>query len=164
MPRLKSILILLLVLMPLAGMAQGKFTDRLRQRSTSGAVVVVYQDSEIEELVNGDNVARDTSGIADDAGKPEKTSGPHTKMSGYRVQIYMAGNTANDKAVVKSYAKRFKNRFPAVNAYVMFNSPHWVCQVGDYKSREDANEMLKQVRTTFNTAYIVRSKINNFER
>ncbi|MCQ2222934.1 MAG: SPOR domain-containing protein [Bacteroidaceae bacterium] len=162
--RSRVVLLLLSVLFPLVGMAQEKYTDKLRQRGTSGAVVVVHQDAEIEELVNGNSVAsRDTASVdlADEA-KKEKTSGPHTKADGYRVQIYMAGNTANDKAVVKGYAKRFKSRFPNVNAYVSFNSPHWVCTVGDYKTREEANEMLKQVRSSFNTAYIVRSKINKF--
>ncbi len=164
MRQARFILLFVLALFPLLGMAQTKFTERIQQRSTSGGVVVVYQDAEIEELVNGSNnvspASRDTASVAEK--KVEKTSGPHTKENGYRVQIYMAGNTSNDKAVAKSYAKRFKNSFPQVNAYVTFNSPHWICTVGDYKTRGEAEAMLKQVRRQFRSAYIIRSKINNF--
>ena len=168
MRQARFILLFVLALFPLLGMAQAKFTERIQQRSASGGVVQVYQDAEIEELVNGRATAttasRDTASttLAGAEKKVEKTSGPHTKENGFRVQIYMAGNTANDKAVAKSYAKRFKNSFPQVNAYVTFNSPHWICTVGDYKTRGEAEAMLKQVRRQFRSAYIIRSKINNF--
>lgn len=161
----KSILLLLLLLVPVFGMAQERFTDKLRQRDASGAVIEVYQDAEIELLVNGDSILHsslDSLRITDLTKKPVKTSGAHTKENGYRVQISMAGNTAADKATVKSHAKRFKSFFPTVNAYVWFNSPHWVCQVGDFKTKKEADEMLKQVRGIFSTSYVVRSKINNF--
>ena len=169
MKYLKLILLLLFVSCPFVGKAQEKYTDQLKRQGSSGAVVVVHQDAEIEELVNGTAapvVSRDTvtTTVENVVKKNEKTSGPHTKVNGYRVQIYMAGNTAQDKATVKSWARRFKNYFPAVNAYVYFNAPHWVCSVGDYKSHEETSEMLSQIRATsaFSSASIVRSKINNF--
>lgn len=162
------------MLCPVWGMAQGKFTDKLKQKSSNGAVVIVHHDNEIEELVTGVKSAssagasastsrttpQDTLGLAET--QPVKNSGPHVRVNGYRIQIYMAGNTAKDKAAVKSLARRFKTYFPDVNAYVYFNSPHWICSVGDYKNREDAEAMLTQVRAQFNSSCIVRSKINYY--
>ena len=162
----RIIWLLLLTLVPMVGWAQEEtYMDRLQQRSASGGVVVVHQDAAIEELVNGTGraarVVRDT--LATHPRTNERSSGPHTKANGYRVQIYMAGNTANDKAVAKSHAKRFKTFYPTVNAYVRFSSPHWVCEVGDFRTQAEANEFLKRVRAQFRTSYVVRSKVNEFK-
>lgn len=164
---MKKILLLLLVLFPIMGMAQEKFTDKLKRRSSNGASVILVQDSIIEELVNGTLSANPTADSLKQAGQKvvrnNKTSGSYNRINGYRVQIIMAGNTAKDQSSVKAMARKFKNSFPNVNAYVYFNAPHWVCSVGDYYSREEAAEMLKQVRAMgFNSSSIVRSKINNY--
>lgn len=167
MELIRRIILVLMVLCPLQGMAQEvKYTDQLRQRNAQGGVVIVHMDSELEDLVNGVGVNTNDSVkvTLENANKPVKTEGPHTKQNGYRVQIYMAGNTAADKKKVQSWARRFKVYFPSTNAYVYFSSPHWVCEVGDYKTRQEASDMLTQVRGThqFNSASVVRSKINNF--
>lgn len=163
MELIKRFLLLLLVLFPLVGMAQEKFSDKLRRRSSSGASVILVQDSIIEELVNGtkQNVVPTDTLLPE---RPTKTSGAFNRVNGYRVQIMMAGNTAKDKEAVKSIGRRFKNYFPDVNVYVSFHAPHWVCTVGDYHSREEASTMLQQLRATgqFNSSSIVRSKINNY--
>lgn len=163
MIRLKFILLLLLLSCPFVGKAQEKYTDKLKRQNVVGAAVVVHQDAELEELLNG--TAQPTASTQQqDEETPEKNSGPHTKINGYRIQIYMAGNAAQDRETVKSWARRFKKYFPNVNAYVYFNSPHWVCSVGDYRTREDASVMLEQIRATsqFSSANIVRSKINYY--
>ncbi|MCQ2198051.1 MAG: hypothetical protein MJZ60_11075 [Bacteroidaceae bacterium] len=161
MNRLKFILLILLMSCPFVGKAQEKYTAQLKKQHATGAVVVVHQDAELEALVNGDPAS---TNVSQDEEKPEKTSGPHTKIDGYRIQIYMAGNTAQDKNTVMNWARRFKNSFSNVNAYVYFTPPHWVCAVGDYRTREDATVMLEQIRSTsqFNSAHIVRSKINYY--
>lgn len=170
MRRLHLILLLLLVLCPVVGRAQEeKYTDQLGRKNAAGGVVIVYQDEEIEELVNGKFVpaaVRDSLArvAREEARKKEKTDGPHTKVNGFRVQIFMAGNTAKDKATIRNWARKFKTYFPDVNAYVTFNAPHWVCAAGDFRSREEANELLRQVRAIgqFKGACIVRSKVNSF--
>lgn len=160
-------ILLLFVLFPLVGMAQEKYSDKLRKSSSNGASVILVQDSIIEELVNGDVSANYNGDSLKLAGqkliKNNKTSGSYNRINGFRVQIIMAGNTAKDQSNVKAMARKFKNSFPNVNAYVYFNAPHWVCSVGDYYSRAEATEMLKQVRAMgFSSSSIVRSKINNY--
>ncbi|MBQ0020562.1 MAG: SPOR domain-containing protein [Bacteroidales bacterium] len=165
MSHLKSILLLLLFALPFAARAQEEtYTDQLKQKGTDGATVVVHQDAELEELINaGGRDVRDSVKVQNK--KPAKTSGPHTKDNGYRVQIFMAGNTAQDKATVKSMARRFKTHFPAVNAYVYFTAPHWICTTGDFKTQQEAGVLLKQVRAAgFNSACVVRTKVNVFQQ
>lgn len=164
---MNKLILLLFVLFPLMGMAQEKYTDQLKRNSSNGASVILVQDSIIEELVNGTIKANPTADSLKLASQKvvrnNKTTGSYNRINGFRVQIIMAGNTAKDQASVKAMARKFKNAFPNVNAYVYFNAPHWVCSVGDYYSRQEASEMLKQVRAMgFNSSSIVRSKINNY--
>lgn len=155
-------------MMPLCAIAQEKYTDKLKQQNGQGAAVIIHQDIEMEELVNGPmSLSKDSAHakLQDAVLNPEKTSGTFNKGMGYRVQIYMAGNTAKDKTMVKNWARKFKTHFPTVNAYVYFNSPHWICAAGDFKTREEANEMLHMIRNrgAFTSASIVRSKVNVFK-
>lgn len=163
---LKSIFLLFFLALSTVTWAQEEtYTERLKKRGTDGAVVVVHQDAEIEKLVNAAvRDVRDSLNQSQDNNLPQKTTGPYTKDNGYRVQIIMAGNTAQDKVTVTNMARRFKTRFPAVNAYVYFNAPHWICTTGDYKLREDANRMLSQIRAAgFSSACVVRARINSFK-
>lgn len=170
MKRSKCLLLLLFLLCPFAGYAQQaleKYTEKLQEVGPGGAVVIVHQDEEIDKLVNpsATSVVRTTTTTkTNTVRKVEKPTGTATRQKdvGYRIQIIMAGNTVEDKTKVKSIAKRFKNYFPSVNAYVYFSSPHWVCSVGDFREREDATSLLSRVRATsqFNSACIVKSKIN----
>lgn len=164
---MKKLILLLFVLFPLVGMAQEKYTDKLKSQSSKGSSVILVQDSVIEELANGIIKANPAADSLKNVGRKvvtnNKTTGSYNRINGFRVQIIMAGNTAKDQSNVKAMARRFKNCFPNVNAYVYFNSPHWVCSVGDYYSREEASKMLSQVRAMgFNSSSIIRSKINNF--
>lgn len=160
-----------LVLFPLMGMAQGKYTDYLQRRIAGRGIVVLHHDAEIDNLVNGiSSSSKAKAGSGSIAGEVETQeeapavapSGRHTTANGYRVQIISLGSTAKDKATAESWGRRFKGYFPGTNVYISFRSPHYVCLVGDYKTREEASEMLQQMRETrqFGSASIVRSKIN----
>ncbi len=167
-------LLLSFVLIPLMGMAQGKYTDYLQKRVAGQGQVVVHQDAELDDLVNGKASAtaskadKASSNISGEMAEQEEEapvvapSGRHTTANGYRVQVVSLGSTAKDKAKAESMGRLFKNYFPGTNVYISFRSPHYVCLVGDYKTREEASEMLQQMRETrqFGSASVVRSKIN----
>ncbi len=151
------------------GMAQGKYTDYLQRKVAGRGTVVVHQDSEIDKLVNGIISAIKEQFSGSSATSEEQEEGPavapsgrHTTGNGFRVQVISLGSTSKDKSQAESWGRRFKALFPGTNVYITFRSPHYVCLVGDYKTREEASEMLKQMRETnqFNSASIVRSKIN----
>lgn len=165
-----------LMIFSLAGMAQEKYTDYLQRHVAGRGTVIVHHDAEIDNLVNGtsaharpsSNSSSTSSGSlngesAENEDAPAVApSGRHTTANGYRVQIISLGSSAKDKATAESWGRRFKGYFPTTNVYISFRSPHYVCLVGDYKTREEADEMLQQVRETrqFGSASIVRSKIN----
>ena len=42
--------------------------------------------------------------------------------------------------------QKVQSHFPELSAYVTFVSPRWVCRVGDFSSREEAADYVRQLR------------------
>jgi len=68
------------------------------------------------------------------------------KVIGYRVQAYSGGNSRADRQKAESISTSIKMKFPNQPIYVHFYSPRWICRVGNYRSYEEANWMLKQLQ------------------
>lgn len=65
---------------------------------------------------------------------------------GFRIQVYTGGNSRQDKVRAQQVQQKFKKAFPELSAYVHFYTPHWVCRVGDFKRREDAQRYIRKIR------------------
>lgn len=65
---------------------------------------------------------------------------------GYRIQIYTGGNSRNDKNEAQQMRVKCQQHFPELAAYVHFISPHWVCRVGDFNTREEAARYVTRLR------------------
>lgn len=68
------------------------------------------------------------------------------KAEGFRIQVYTGGNSRADKGKAQQLQQRCRQEFPELSAYVHFVSPHWVCRVGDFKDREEAQRYANQIR------------------
>ena len=68
------------------------------------------------------------------------------QATGFRIQVYTGGNSRNDKAKAQQLQMRCRQAFPELSAYVHFISPHWVCRVGDFKDRNEAQRYASQIR------------------
>lgn len=80
-------------------------------------------------------------------------------ISGYRVQIYMAsGNDALSNAEIVK--KDFELEFPDLTAYITFREPYYRVRVGDYRTRLEANQLLKPIRRSYQDAWIIQDKIS----
>ncbi|MBR6340124.1 MAG: SPOR domain-containing protein [Alloprevotella sp.] len=98
-------------------------------------------------------------------GRLPRRRGPYTPRQryngqGYRVQVFTGGNKRKDRLEAQKMQKKCKETFPELAAYVHFVSPHWVCRIGDFRRREDAQRYVKKANSklTFE-ARIVRSNI-----
>lgn len=157
--------------------AQTQFTERL-QKSTSGqGAVILHQSSTITELVNGtakaasatassnvkvEKVKSATTTIKQDSLKSQvvATTGQKISVNGYRIQVYSGGNSRQAKYEAMQMQNKVKSLYAGVTVYTHFQSPHWICRVGDFRTYEEANEMYSQLKGTFSEAVIVRSKVN----
>ena len=82
------------------------------------------------------------------------------KVNGYRVQAFAGGNSRNDRIQAERTGNNIKSHFADVPVYVHFYSPRWICRVGNYRTYEEAHQMLVQLRNLgYNQASIVKGKI-----
>lgn len=82
------------------------------------------------------------------------------KVPGYRVQAFAGGNTRNDKQTAQQIGNAIKMRYPELPIYVHFYSPRWICRVGNFRSYQEAQHVLKQVREMgYSAATIVKGQI-----
>ena len=87
-----------------------------------------------------------------------------TKVTGYRVQAFAGGNSRKDRIQAESVGSRIKGNYPEVPVYTHFISPRWVCRVGNYRTYEEAHQMLISLRNMgFTEAVIVKGKITVYD-
>ena len=78
---------------------------------------------------------------------------------GYRIQIYMgSGNDALKNA--EMVKEDFETNFESMTAYVTFREPYYRVRVGDFRTRLEANQLLKALRKSYQDAWIIQDKIN----
>ena len=82
------------------------------------------------------------------------------KVMGYRVQAFAGGNSRKDRQKAEQTRNSIKSHYPNVPVYVHFYSPRWICRVGNYRTYEEAYQMLVSLRELgFDQATIVKGKI-----
>ena len=83
------------------------------------------------------------------------------RVNGYRIQVYAGGNNRQSKSEAYRMAALVRSTFDDVQVYTHFISPRWICRVGDFRTYEEATDMLRRMRETqkFREASIVKSKI-----
>ena len=82
------------------------------------------------------------------------------KVMGYRVQAYSGGNSRADRQRAESIGNAIKMRFPDLPIYVHFYSPRWICRVGNFRTYQEANEVLQEIKGMgYRQACIVKGKI-----
>lgn len=82
------------------------------------------------------------------------------KITGYRVQAFAGGNQRKDKQKAEQVGSDIKQHFPDEPVYTHFYSPRWICRVGNYRTYEEAQVMLQNIRKLgYTSATIVKGKI-----
>lgn len=87
-------------------------------------------------------------------------SGRTRQVVGYRIQAFAGGNTGADRQRAERVGSALRSLFPGQRVYVHFYTPRWICRMGNYRTYEEAREMLDQVvRAGYESATIVRGRI-----
>ena len=83
-----------------------------------------------------------------------------TKVNGFRVQVYAGGNGRTDRMKAQRTGDEIKSLFPSEPVYVHFYSPRWICRMGNYRTYEEAHDILTRVKQLgYTSAVIVKGKI-----
>ena len=145
--------------------AQGNFSDKLSKSSAGEGQVKVFQDAEIKRLVDGTVTNQNITTVqtTEETGTNAPVTVPVRKMkaNGYRIQVYAGGNSRSAKHEAQVIGEKGKENFSQWAVYTHFQSPRWICRVGDFRTYEEASSALKELRDTkqFNEALIVKSVI-----
>lgn len=105
--------------------------------------VIVMQDEAIQGLM-ATRLEADTTrrlGVLEPATN-------YRKARGYRIQVYSGNNQQRSKREAESRQAQVRNAFPELEADVRFNSPFWRLRVGHFQNKEDADEVLKEMKKT----------------
>lgn len=82
------------------------------------------------------------------------------KVNGFRVQVYAGGNSRDARVKAERVGREINALFPGEPVYVHFYSPRWICRMGNYRTYEEASEILRSVKKLgYNSAIIVKGKI-----
>jgi hypothetical protein len=82
------------------------------------------------------------------------------KINGYRVQVYAGGNSRQHRQQAERIGREINTLFPGEPVYVHFYSPRWICRMGNYRTYEEAHQMLNAVKKIgYKSAIIVKGKI-----
>jgi len=82
------------------------------------------------------------------------------KITGYRIQAYSGGNSREDRRKAESIGSAIKAEYPALPVYVHFYSPRWICRVGNFRTYQEAESVLKELKSMgYKQACIVKGKI-----
>jgi len=172
----------------LAAGAQSTFTEQLQQSRIGEGKVTVTQDKAIDELINNPTAAQTpkapqtttttttpakpqqtvklTDDLTDDTSLPDsldlrkKVMKNGKKINGFRVQVFAGGNGRTDRLKAERTGEEMKTLFPNEPVYVHFYSPRWICRIGNYRTYEEAHDILRQVKQMgYPSAVIVKGKI-----
>ena len=172
-------------------MSAQTYLDHLQQNVQGLGTVSVTQSKEISDLVNGTLPPAPTTKAetkvepkkakeeARQALKPDMPKAENEltgevevdmskkvmrgaqKVNGFRVQAYAGGNTRAAKQAAEAAKNKIKRAYPSEPIYVHFISPRWICRVGNYRTQEEAQRMLSNIKKLgFPQAVIVRGKIS----
>ena len=163
--------------------AQTAYTEQLQKTEEGQGTVTIHQSKAITDLVNGvtksvvsqqkttqpKQQVDTTKATAQETKQREDstltnlqiTTGKKVRVNGYRIQVYLGGNSRQAKYEAQQMGRRVKSYIGDLAVYTHFISPHWICRVGDFRTYEEANEVFQQLKQTnnFSEAVIVKSKV-----
>jgi hypothetical protein len=100
------------------------------------------------------------SNLTPDANGQEPTTTATRKVTGYRVQAFAGGNSRKDRQTAEQISHNIKSQFPNISVYVHFYSPRWICRVGNFRTYEEAHQMMVRLQNMgYKQATVVKGKI-----
>ena len=88
----------------------------------------------------------------------KQVAGNASRMyNGFRIRLYFASTrTAREESA--SVIRRFNEKYPHIQAYRSFASPNFKVTAGNFRTRLEAEALLRQIKGDFPDAFIVRER------
>jgi hypothetical protein len=126
--------------------AQPMQVDIFEQLRAPGAARVnIQQDARIEALVK----------------RHVQRNAQKKGIDGFRVQIFLGtGSEARNKA--RAVQSQFLSSFPGIKTYLLYHEPYFKVRVGDFRTRNEAYRVYRQISAQFPDAFIVSESETQF--
>ena len=105
--------------------------------------VMVYQDEAIKGVL-AKPIPRSLPVYTSEDGTTQ-----YVKMSGYKVQVFSGNDQRKSKDEAYSKQKLINDSFEDLETVVYFRSPRWILRAGNFRTRDEADVMLKQITKQF---------------
>ncbi len=89
----------------------------------------------------------------------DKKNAKRVKVRGFRVQIF-SGSSRNEAYAVQS---RFQNAYKDIGSYVNYDEPNYRVKVGDFRSRADATNFMRVLRSQYSNVFVFTEDIWAYE-
>ncbi len=123
----------------LSGIANAQKSTGICDHLVATGRVYILQDSRLSELLG-------SSPKVYYANPEQQDKANKTKVKGYRIRVF----SGNQQGVSKNKAYKIQDeinaKMPDLSTYVSFKTPNWRIMVGDYRTTEEANSMLRILR------------------
>ncbi len=148
---MRLIALLFLCLGSIMAWAQADIVTELTRKKAGEGTVVLHQDDRLKALLQANRPATTTE-------SEERMA----RISGFRVQVYAGNNSRQARNEANQLASKVSTTFPELQVYTHFVNPRWLCQVGDFRSIEEADVVMRKLKATgeFKEVSIVRTQIN----
>lgn len=142
-----------LFLICLYGNAQSNSSiiDDLSQTKSGQGKIAIYQDDAIKNLV-GKSITRNTPNddlILAQLDNNSQSPKSFIRTRGYRIQVYSGNNQRRSKNEAESRRDAIQSSFPNMEVNVSYNSPVWRVKAGNFRTEEQANTALNELRNQF---------------
>ena len=102
-------------------------------------VVKIETSAEIDEII----------------AKKKKFNKSLNEVKGYKIQLFY-GNEKNSHKI----KEEFKALFPDISTKIIFSSPQWKVQIGNYRTRLEADRNLVEIKNEYPGAIVIASEID----
>lgn len=136
------ILISALIYLSAVALEQSDSTSIITSLASGQSSITVKQPPSMNDRVSyGSKVTVEIDKISD--------TGRTSRRGGFRVQIFSDNNVRTAKSNAEYRKRTVEQRLPGVRAYLKYESPYWRVQVGDYRTRAEAENALQELRNAF---------------
>ncbi|HHW81604.1 MAG TPA: SPOR domain-containing protein [Bacteroidales bacterium] len=105
--------------------------------------VIVYEDEAIKGILAKPNSANLPVYTSEDGATQ------YVKMRGFKIQVFSGNNQRKSKDEAYSKQRLINDRFEDIETVVYFKSPRWILRAGNFRTREEADVMLKEIAKQF---------------
>ena len=116
--------------------------------------IIIYQDDAVTKML-GQNIVLSSgssmqSQLSSDRSDDSNVGRESTaRARGYRIQIYSGNDQRRSKDIATSRRNQIKSTYPNMDVSVSYSSPVWRVRAGGFRTRAEAEQALKEMRSKF---------------